>query len=122
MRYQVQIPFAIETSKGEVKLEAKQIIKLSHDKARGLSEEGKIIPITKLMDSLFHDHMMKLKRHDLTPDEITASMPELYTQIQASIEKMDEAWLNEDLKGFKKTMQEVESLYFQALSEYLFGF
>lgn len=58
-------------------------------------------------DRLFHEHMTRLRQYDTMPDEID---PAKLAEIHRAIERMDAAWLDGDLQGFKAAIQ---SLYFE---------
>lgn len=82
--------------------------------------EGKSFPVSngvsgqfpKEFDRLFHEHMERLRQYDLLPDEIE---PSRLAEIHRAIEEMDSAWLQGNLQRFRETIQEVESLYFEAV-------
>lgn len=69
-------------------------------------------PDTDTFDKLFHEHMERLKKYDLLPDEIE---PDRLAEIHRAIDCMDRAWLDGNLQRFKEAMQIVESLYFEAV-------
>ena len=55
MKYQVLENFKVKTSRGELELEAGQIITIAHDKAIKLLNKGKIIPIEKVAYKIYSE-------------------------------------------------------------------
>ncbi len=105
----------LRTKKAEYK--AGDIIQTSNDEViKLLLLNGTVKPLKDVFDTLWRQHAQKLKQHSLTADEIKEKYPDLYQQIQRTIEILDKAWLNMDLQGFREAMARVESLYFSCFT------
>jgi hypothetical protein len=55
MKYQVLEAFRVRTSRSEMEIQPRQIITLSHDKAIGLLNQGKITPVEKVAYRIYSE-------------------------------------------------------------------
>ncbi|MEW6686319.1 MAG: hypothetical protein AB1393_08970 [Candidatus Edwardsbacteria bacterium] len=56
-----------------------------------------------------------LYRFDLTEDEIKEPLPGLYQDIQDAIQRLDEAFVTEDMPAFQDALNNIKELYTDAL-------
>ncbi|MEO5359182.1 MAG: hypothetical protein H7843_01900 [Nitrospirota bacterium] len=114
MRYAASIPLTIKTPKGVLDIRAGQSFKVANNEfLLDLIKAGTVRPVRDILLSEFSEHTKRLS--ELPAVDINA-IPELNTEIQAAIRQMNEAMENEDLSGFKTSMEIVESLYLKAVA------
>jgi hypothetical protein len=71
----------------------------------------------QIFENKFNELADKLSRYALTADEIKTQNPDIYGQIQDSINDMDSAWLKGDAGAFSTAVKTIEALYFKALQQ-----
>ena len=80
-----------------------------------LESEGKVKPVKEVMIQDFKALTSLLKQFDLGSDELKAKLPALYQDIQVALEKIDNAFVEEDLPAFQSAISKVKELYTEAL-------
>jgi hypothetical protein len=116
MRYLTTIPLRLKTSDCEVELKPGDTFKPKSEEAiRGLLEEGKVRPVSEVMEEKYIGLVDWVHRYDLGCDELKEVLPRLYVDIQNTIETLDNAFYNEDLKGFEDSLNRVKMFYTEAL-------
>ena len=116
MRYQTAIPIRLETSTGIVILKPGDTFRPSDENTiKGLLAEGKVKPVRQVMTAEFKALTSLLKQFDLGSDELKERLPALYQDIQVALEKIDNAFVQEDLAAFQSAVNEVKGLYAEAL-------
>ena len=69
----------------------------------------------EVMSQKYNELAEWLHSHDLTSDEIKETLPGLYLDIQDVIERLDNAFIVEDLTGFQDALDRIKLLYTEAL-------
>ena len=77
-------------------------------------EKKKARPIKEVIVTEFKSLTGWLGQFDLDSDELKEKLPELYQGIQKALEKMDNAFVQEDLPAFQSAVNEVKGLYTEA--------
>jgi len=72
-------------------------------------------PVRDILSEKYNQIAEWLHSHDLTSEEIKESLPELYQDIQDAIEKLDYAFINEDLTVFQDSLNKIKGLYTEAM-------
>ena len=87
----------------------------NEDAIRPLLDKGIVRPVRDVFSETYINLTKWLKSYPVTAEEIQEAMPELYQKLQDAITKMDNYFLNKNLKGFNEAMGKVKSLYLEAL-------
>ena len=88
----------------------------NEESIKTLLAEGKVRPVSNFMGDKYKELTAWLHEFDLTGDEIKETLPGLYQNIQEAIERLDSAFLNEDLIAFQDALNRVKELYTEALN------
>ena len=116
MRYLTTIPLKLKTSSGLLELKPGDTFKPKSDEAtKGLLANGKIKPVRDVISQEYESLTDWLHQHDLTGDEIKETLPKLYSDIQDSIERLDTAFVAEDLRDFRDMLARIKQLYTEAM-------
>jgi hypothetical protein len=87
----------------------------NEDSIKGLLAEGKVRPVAEVMGGKYRELTDWMHSFDLGRDELKETLPGLYMDIQNAIERLDSAFINEDLTAFQGALERVKSLYTQSL-------
>ncbi|MEW6214968.1 MAG: hypothetical protein AB1478_07195 [Nitrospirota bacterium] len=82
---------------------------------RPLLAEGKVRPLSEIMGEKYRELTGWLHQFDLGRDELKETLPELYQDIQNTIQSLDDAFANEDMPAFQDALNRVKMLYTEAL-------
>jgi hypothetical protein len=82
---------------------------------RELLAEVKVRPVAEVMCEKYKKLTEWLHEHTLSADEIKETLPSLYRDIQDAIERLDTAFVNEDLQAFQCALDQIRLLYAEAL-------
>lgn len=116
MRYLTTIPIRLKTPDGEVELKpGDTFIPKCEDAVRGLLTESKVKPVTEVMAEKYRALTEWLAQFDLIADEIKETLPELYLDIQDRIQRLDDAFVIEDMPAFQDAFERIKQLYAEAL-------
>ena len=116
MRYLTTIPLKLKTDNGEVDLQpGDTFIPKNEDALGGLLAEDKVKPVPEVMAELYREITDWLHQHTLSGDEIKETLPNLYADIQDSIDRLDAAFVREDLPAFRNMLIGIKQLYTKAL-------
>lgn len=85
------------------------------DSMETFSKTSKSLSVPESMNEEYQQLAEWLHQFDLGQDELKDMLPALYQDIQDTIEKLDGAFLNEDLTAFQSALEMVRSLYAEAL-------
>jgi hypothetical protein len=116
MRYLTNIPIMLKTPDGIVKLKPGDTFKPKSEEAiKDLLAEGKVRPVAEIMAEkyLFLTHW--LHGYDLGCDELKKTLPQLYQDIQDTIERLDNAFVIDDMQSFQDAFDKIKMLYTEAL-------
>ncbi len=116
MKYKVLTSFKALTRKGDMQLQAGQIITLPKAKADSLIEQRKVKPLQHIMVERYKDFCKWLKSYPVTDVQIKQTMPEHYQTLQDAITEMDSHYYNENLQGFTEAMERVKGLCLEAVT------
>lgn len=74
-------------------------------------------PVRDILSEKYNELVGYLHNHDLTGEEIKEALPGLYQDIQDAIEKLDNAFVSEDMTGFQDYLNRIRLLYTEAIEE-----
>jgi hypothetical protein len=87
----------------------------NEDAIKGLLAEGKVRPLSEVMSDKYQNLTDWLHQFDLGRDELKETHPDLYQDIQDAIERLDNAFLIEDMTAFQDALENIRVLYTDAL-------
>lgn len=85
------------------------------DAIKGLLAEGRVRPVLEVMGEKYQELADWLHQFDLGRDELKETLPGLYQDIQDAIERLDDAFLIEDMAVFQDALEKIRVLYTDAL-------